>query len=52
MNGRTVAEDMAGVAPGGVVIYDDSLPIAARRHDVTYYAHARQPVGQGGQPAV
>jgi 2-oxoglutarate ferredoxin oxidoreductase subunit alpha len=37
LNGRTVAEDMAGVAPGGVVVYDDSLPIAARRHDVTYY---------------
>jgi 2-oxoglutarate ferredoxin oxidoreductase subunit alpha len=38
MNGRTVAEDMANVAPGGMVIYDDSLPIAARRPDVTYYA--------------
>lgn len=37
MNGRTVAEDMAGVAEGGVVLYDDSLPIAARRADVTYY---------------
>ena len=37
MNGRTVAEDMAGVAPGGVVFYDDSLPIAAQRHDVSYY---------------
>ncbi len=37
MNGRTVAEDMAGVAEGGVVVYDDSLPIAARRPDVTYY---------------
>lgn len=43
MNGRTVAEDMANVAPGGVVIYDDSLPIAARRADVTYYP---VPVGQ------
>ncbi len=38
MNGRTVAEDMANVAAGGVVVYDDSLPIAARRPDVTYYA--------------
>jgi len=37
MNGRTVAEDMAKVAPGGMVLYDDSLPIAARRADVTYY---------------
>ncbi len=37
MNGRTVAEDMAQVAPGGVVLYDDTLPIAARRKDVTYY---------------
>lgn len=37
MNGRTVAEDMAGVTEGGMVIYDDTLPIAARRADVTYY---------------
>ncbi len=37
MNGRTVAEDMAQVAPGGIVLYDDSLPVAARRKDVTYY---------------
>ena len=37
MNGRTVAEDMEKVAQGGMVIYDDSLPIAARRADVTYY---------------
>jgi 2-oxoglutarate ferredoxin oxidoreductase subunit alpha len=43
MNGRTVAEDMANVAPGGMVLYDDSLPIAARRSDVTYYG---VPVGQ------
>lgn len=38
MNGRTVADDMADVAQGGVVFYDNSLPIAARREDVTYYA--------------
>ena len=38
MNGATVAEDMASVAPGGIVLYDDSLPIAARRKDVQYYA--------------
>lgn len=37
MNGRTVAEDMAKVAEGGIVLYDDTLPIAARRADVTYY---------------
>jgi 2-oxoglutarate ferredoxin oxidoreductase subunit alpha len=37
MNGRTVAEDMAKIAEGGMVLYDDSLPIAARRSDVTYY---------------
>jgi 2-oxoglutarate/2-oxoacid ferredoxin oxidoreductase subunit alpha len=38
LNGRSVAEDMEGVASNGVVIYDDTLPIAARRADVTYYA--------------
>jgi len=37
MNGVTVAEDMASVAQGGVVLYDDSLPIPAHRKDVTYY---------------
>ncbi len=37
MNGTTVAEDMASVAPNGTVIYDDALPIAARRADVKYY---------------
>jgi 2-oxoglutarate ferredoxin oxidoreductase subunit alpha len=43
MNGTTAAEDMAKVAAGGIVLYDDSLPIAARRPDVTYYA---MPVGK------
>ncbi len=43
MNGRSFADDMAGVAPGGVVFYDDSLPIPARRDDVTYYG---MPVNQ------
>jgi 2-oxoglutarate/2-oxoacid ferredoxin oxidoreductase subunit alpha len=43
MNGRTVAEDMAKVAEGGIVLYDDSLPVAARRPDVTYYP---MPVGK------
>lgn len=37
MNGATVAEDMASVAEGGTVLYDDSLPIAAKRDDVRYY---------------
>ncbi|GIV79877.1 2-oxoacid:acceptor oxidoreductase subunit alpha [Litorilinea aerophila] len=37
MNGATVAEDMASVSPGGIILYDDTLPIAARRHDVKYY---------------
>ena len=37
MNGATVAEDMASVAQNGIVLYDDSLPIAAKRADVTYY---------------
>jgi 2-oxoglutarate/2-oxoacid ferredoxin oxidoreductase subunit alpha len=36
MNPATVAEDMQDVADGGVVLYDDSLPVAARRKDVTY----------------
>jgi 2-oxoglutarate ferredoxin oxidoreductase subunit alpha len=43
MNGASSAEDMAGVAEGGVVLFDDALPIAARRPDVTYYA---MPVGK------
>jgi 2-oxoglutarate ferredoxin oxidoreductase subunit alpha len=37
MNPATVAEDMQDVAPGGIILYDDTLPIAARRHDVKYY---------------
>jgi 2-oxoglutarate ferredoxin oxidoreductase subunit alpha len=37
MNGATVAEDMASVQPDGIVLYDDTLPVAARRKDVTYY---------------
>ena len=36
MNPATVAEDMQDVAEGGVVLYDDTLPVAARRKDVTY----------------
>lgn len=38
MNAATVAEDMQECAPGGIILYDDALPIAARRKDVTYYA--------------
>lgn len=38
MNGSTVAEDMDGVTAGGIVLYDDSLPIANHRKDVTYHA--------------
>ena len=38
MNGRTVAEDMENVVSGGVVLYDDTLPLANRRPDVSYYA--------------
>ena len=37
MNGRTVAEDMETAVPGGIVLYDDSLPVANHRKDVTYY---------------
>ena len=37
MNGRTVTEDMAQVIPGGIILYDDSLPIANHRKDVTYF---------------
>ncbi|RIK44092.1 MAG: 2-oxoacid:acceptor oxidoreductase subunit alpha [Chloroflexi bacterium] len=37
MNGATVAEDMASVAPGGIILYDDTLPVAVRRHDVEYF---------------
>lgn len=37
LNGRTATEDMAKVAEGGIILYDDSLPIAARRPDVVYY---------------
>ncbi len=38
MNGATVAEDMASVAAGGIILYDDALPIAARRKDIRYYS--------------
>jgi 2-oxoglutarate/2-oxoacid ferredoxin oxidoreductase subunit alpha len=38
MNAATVAEDMQEVSPGGVILYDDVLPIANHRKDVTYIA--------------
>ncbi len=37
MNPASVAEDMQEVSPGGVILYDEDLPIAARRKDVKYY---------------
>ena len=37
MNGATVAEDMESVVPGGIILYDDSLPVANHRKDVQYY---------------
>ncbi|MBV7328272.1 2-oxoacid:acceptor oxidoreductase subunit alpha [Chloroflexi bacterium TSY] len=38
MNGATVAEDMETTVPGGIILYDDTLPIADHRKDVTYFA--------------
>lgn len=37
MNPATVAEDMQDCAPNGIILYDDALPIAARRKDITYF---------------
>lgn len=37
MNAATVAEDMESALPGGIIIYDDALPVANHRKDVTYY---------------
>lgn len=37
MNPATVADDMQKVVPGGIIVYDDSLPVAARRKDVAYF---------------
>lgn len=37
MNGATVAEDMESVEAGGIILYDDTLPIANHRKDVKYY---------------
>ncbi len=38
MNGATVAEDMESVVDGGIILYDDALPIANHRKDVQYFA--------------
>lgn len=38
MNGATVADDMESVQPGGIILYDDALPIANHRKDVLYFA--------------
>lgn len=37
MNGATVAEDMQSVVEGGIILYDDALPIANHRKDVQYF---------------
>lgn len=37
MNGRTVAEDMEQTSSAGIILYDDSLPVAKQRKDVTFY---------------
>jgi 2-oxoglutarate ferredoxin oxidoreductase subunit alpha len=37
MNGATVAEDMESVVEGGIILYDDALPIANHRKDVQYF---------------
>jgi 2-oxoglutarate ferredoxin oxidoreductase subunit alpha len=37
MNGATVAEDMESVVEGGIILYDDTLPIANHRKDVQYF---------------
>ena len=38
MNPATVAEDMETTLPGGIILYDDALPIANNRKDVTFFA--------------
>lgn len=37
MNSATVAEDMETTVPGGIILYDDALPIANHRKDVTFF---------------
>ncbi len=51
MNGATVADDMASVQPGGLILYDDQLPVAARRKDVHYFPMpVRELVKSAGLP--
>ena len=38
MNPTTVAEDMQKALTGGIILYDDALPIANHRKDVTFVA--------------
>jgi 2-oxoglutarate ferredoxin oxidoreductase subunit alpha len=37
MNSATVVGDMESVEPGGIILYDDALPVANHRKDVTYF---------------
>jgi 2-oxoglutarate/2-oxoacid ferredoxin oxidoreductase subunit alpha len=51
MNGATVAEDMESVVEGGIILYDDTLPVANHRKDVQYYAiPVRELVKAAGLP--
>ena len=52
MNNRTAAEDMAKVAEGGIVLYDDAISIAARRPGCHLLSAAREQTGQGSQRRV
>ncbi len=38
LNAKTLAEDLAAVPSGGVVFYDNALPVKEDREDVVYYA--------------
>ncbi len=38
MNPATVAEDMETAVPNGIILYDEALPVANNRKDVTYIA--------------
>ena len=49
MNNRTAAEDMAKVAEGGIVLYDDAIAIAARATGCHLLSAAGQQTGQGSQ---
>lgn len=52
MNQPTAQEDLAKVATGGVVFYDEALRVDLNREDVTYYAMpVKQLVKELGAPA-